>query len=175
MQMEGKPNEKTLSPEAFEKVKARAEIFYGTIKPVYCPYLKNEVHFNAKGLEHIKFKEWNKPRVMFDQLQRLKIIDMVPFILGLSHTVQGIWERKEWQRQKKHGRWEKMLKEVVYYEFIAVIDSIRAKVVLKEIKGNPPFFWTVIPYWKMNEITNKRILHDRDIITDGNFSDDIEE
>jgi len=174
MQMEGKPERERISQDVFDRVKLKAEAFYSALEPVNCPYLQCKVHFNIKGLDHIKFKEWNKPRVLFDQFQRLKIITVIPQILNASHTVQGKWNRKEWERQKKHGRWEKKTREVVYYEFVAVIENVRAKVIVKEITGNPPFFWTIIPFWRMNEVTNARILHDADILKDGNFKDDVE-
>jgi len=172
--MDGKPERMEISQATFDKVKAKAEAFYLALEPVRCPYLKCAVSFNTKGLDHIKLKEWNKPRVMFDQFQRLKIVTVIPQILSASHTVQGKWNRKEWERQKKHGKWQKTIREVVYYEFVAVIDNVRAKVVLKEVVGNPPFFWTVIPYWRMNEVTNGRMLYDADIAKDGNFSDEVE-
>lgn len=174
MQMEGKPERKQIQQDVFDKVRVKAETFYTALNPVYCPYLKNNIQFNVKGLDHIKFKGWNKPRVLFDQFQRLKIITTIPVILTASHTVQGKWNRKEWERQKKHGKWQKSLKEVNYYEFVAVIENVRAKVIVKEIVGNPPFFWSVTPFWKMNEVTNSRILHDADIANDGNFTDEIE-
>ncbi len=168
--MEGKPKREEIPQEIFDKVKKKAEDFYMTLEPATCPYLKKKIHFNVKGLDHIKFKDWNKPRIAFDQFQRLKLIHLIPQVLCESHTVQGKWVTKDWERQKKHGKWQKTMKEVTYYEFVAVIENARVKVILKEIVGNPPFFWTIIPYWKTNEITNARILHDEDIVNDGNFS-----
>jgi len=174
MQMDGKPEPQEIPNDVFEKKKVKAETLYATIKTCYCPFLKTSVTLNTKGLEHIKFKEWNKPRTLFDQYQRLKHIAYIPKALSQSHTVQGRWERNDWERQKKHGKWIKSLKEVIYYEFIAVLDNVRIKVIVKEVKGNPPFFGTIIPFWKTNEVTNSRILHDQDILLDGNFSEDIE-
>ena len=175
MQMDGKPKEEGLSIEVLEKAKQKAESLYAAFAPEYCPYLKTKVLFNSKGLEHIKFKSWNKPRLMADQFQRLKLVHLIPQVLRESHTVQGRWETKEWERQKKHGKWQKSMKDVTYYEFVAVIERVRMKIIVKEVIGNPPFFWSVIPYWKTNEITGSRILHDQDIVTDGNFSDGLRE
>ncbi|MBI2046188.1 MAG: hypothetical protein HYT28_02115 [Parcubacteria group bacterium] len=58
------------------------------------------------------------------------------------------------------------MKEVIFYEFIAVVDTIRAKVIVKQICGGEKHFWSVIPYWGINKNNSKRILHS------GNPTDD---
>jgi hypothetical protein len=173
--MEGKLPKKHISNGLFESISKKAEEKYKLIAPTYCPYLKDKVNFNARGLDHIRFKAWNRRRSRFDQFTRLKLIPLAPKILSLSHTVQGKWCRKEWQRVKRHGRWEKHPREVVYFEFVAVINNARAKVIVKEIVGGQKFFWSLIPFWRMNEITKARKLYDSDIENDGNFTDDIED
>jgi hypothetical protein len=49
---------------------------------------------------------------------------------------------------------------VTYYEFVAVVDKVRIKVIVKELTGGERFFWSIIPFWKMNKLTNQRKLHD---------------
>ena len=44
----------------FERVKKKAQEDYKKIDNVYNPFLQCNINFNAKGLDHIKFKEWNK-------------------------------------------------------------------------------------------------------------------
>jgi len=174
MFMDGKIKTVEIPDEYLQKVKDVVEKFYKEIKPVQCPYFKDTVNFNARGLDHIKFKEWNKPRFKFDQYMRLKLFHLVPEILRRSHTVQGVWNRQEWERQKRHGKWEKILKDVAYYEFIAVIGKVRIKVVVKEITGGQKFFWSIIPFWKTNEVTKERKLYDEDLEYDRNIVSDIE-
>jgi len=41
--------------EKFDKAKKEAENLYKSIGEVYCPYFKEKISFNVKGLEHIKF------------------------------------------------------------------------------------------------------------------------
>src|SRR5680860_1884685 len=78
-----------------------------------------------------------------------------------KRQLQGYWETKEWERQKRHGVWEKILIDIKYYEFIAVIGKARIKVIIKKIEKEGSYiFWSVIPFWKMNKETSKRILHD---------------
>ncbi|MEE8131668.1 MAG: hypothetical protein V3T98_01360, partial [Candidatus Paceibacterota bacterium] len=63
-----------INSEKFAKTKSDAEIFYKAIGEVHCPYFKENISFNAKGLDHIKFKDWNKTRLIEDQYMRLRFI-----------------------------------------------------------------------------------------------------
>jgi len=160
--MPGKPEEREIPEETFLRKKLEIENQYKLTEPTNCPYLKNRVNFNASGLEHLKFKDTKeRPRNKYEQYIRFKLFYLVPEILRKSHTLQGYWETKEWERQKRHGVWEKILIDIKYYEFIAVIGKARIKVIIKKIEKEGSYiFWSVIPFWKMNKETSKRILHD---------------
>ena len=54
------------------------------------------------------------------------------------------------------------MKEVTYYEFIAVVNTVRVKVIIKEVLGGEKHFWSVIPFWGIDKVTSKRILHSGD-------------
>lgn len=147
----------------FEKVKMEAEVFYKTIGEVHCPYLKEKICFNAKGLRHLKFKSDKQARPHVDQYARLKLIHLAPQVIKLSHTVQGIWETKKFEAQNVNSRWENVLKTVKFYEFMAVLDNVRIKVIIKEVIGGQKHFWSVIPFWGIDKLTGKRILHSSDL------------
>lgn len=167
--MQGAPDSTGIPEDKFLQVKLDAETKYKVLTPVRCPYFKDDkdgVHFNAKGLDHVKFKEWNKPRGRFDQYIRLKLLYLAPEVIKRSHTVQGIWEVKEWERRKSHGKWAKVPLDVVYYEFVAVIGHARIKVIVKMLPGGSKYFWTLIPFWKQNPISGKRVMHDSDTETE---------
>ncbi|MCX6764358.1 MAG: hypothetical protein NTU58_01485 [Candidatus Nealsonbacteria bacterium] len=146
----------------FQKIKSEAEEFYGTINDIYCPYLKEKIAFNVKGLKHLKFISDRQARPRKDQYSRLKLIRFAPEVLKLSHTLQGIWRIKRFESQKTNSRWEQVLKDVIYYEFIAVIENIRIKVIIKEVLGGEKHFWSIIPFWGIDKMTSKRILHGGD-------------
>ena len=55
------------------------------------------------------------------------------------------------------------MKDVSYYEFIAVLDSVRVKVIVKEVAGGEKHFWSVIPFWGIDKNTSRRILHSGDL------------
>lgn len=143
----------------FEAVKAEAEEFYGSVVEIYCPYFGEKIAFNAKGLRHLKFKSDQQARLRNEQYARLKLLPYAPEVLKKSYTVQGIWRTKKLEAQKTNNRWEHIVKEVVFYEFIAVLDNVRVKVIVKEVQGGERHFWSVIPYWGIDKINSKRVLH----------------
>jgi len=143
----------------FDGVKKDAESFYETIGEVYSPYFKAKISFNAKGFKHLKFKSDRQARSRKDQYARLKLLRIAPQILKMSHTLQGVWQTKRFEALKTNNRWEYIMKEVTFYEFIAVLENIRAKVIVKEVHGGEKHFWSVIPYWGIDKEKRKRILY----------------
>ena len=143
----------------FEKVRIDAEMFYAAIDKIRCPYFGDDIAFNGKGLRHLKFKADKQARPHKDQYSRLKLIRYAPEVLKLSRTVQGVWSVRRFEEQKTNSRWERMMKDVTYYEFIAVLDSVRVKVIVKEVAGGEKHFWSVIPFWGIDKNTSRRILH----------------
>lgn len=132
---------------------------YTTFKQIWCPYFEAPVHFNTDGFRHIAFKAWNRGRDKRDQFMRLKFLTRAPVILEKSHTVQGTLVTHEWQRRRRHGRREKLLLAVTYYEFIAVLNNRRFKVIVKERAGGERIFWSLIPFWGRTR-EGKRVLHE---------------
>jgi hypothetical protein len=147
----------------FDKVRQDADNMYAAVGCVPCPYFNSEmVAFNAKGIRHLKFKSDEKARSRRDQYARLKLLHLAPRVLKLSRTVQGIWRTRQFEMQKLHSRWERILKDVCFYEFVAVLDNVRVKVIVKEVAGGEKHFWSIIPFWKVHAETHKRVLHSGD-------------
>lgn len=137
--------------EKFEEVKRNAKNFYNNLNGIKCPYLNKKVQFNAEGFEHLLSKSWNRGRARSEQYIRLRLLPKVVEVIAKSHTLQEYDERNMFIRQKVNSRWEKRLKTVRYYIFIALIvrQSVKFKVVVKEIEGGLPFFWSIYPSWKV--------------------------
>lgn len=148
-----------ISDEKFERAREQAEGIYKAIGKVHCPYLGESVIFNAKGIEHVKFKALRHARSRADQYVRLVLIPLAPKILCSSHTVQGIARAKGFERERTNSRWETILRNVTYYEFIAVINEARVRIIVKRVEAGSPYFWSIIPFWKMQDETGVRIIH----------------
>ena len=104
-------------------IKPLAEEEYRKIGEVFCPYLQGKVSFNAKGLDHIKFKDWDKARPVQDQYMRLRLLKIAPEILKKSHTLQEFFEKNRLERQKINSRWEMRMIHVKYYGFVSIVNS----------------------------------------------------
>ncbi len=157
--------------DKFAKIKEEAEEGYKNIDKVMCPFLNRTIHFNAKGLDHIKFKEWNKTRPIPDQYLRLKFLKLAPEIIKTSSTLQDFSERKNFERIRSNTKWKSILKPVKYYGFISIINyKIKIKIIVKEVEGGQPFFWSIIPFWKTKEnpLTEqtKKVFHEGDLEND---------
>jgi hypothetical protein len=150
----------SFTQEEFASVREKAESIYKDFGAVRCPYLQEDVSFTAAGLEHLKFKRRDKARSEHDQYMRFKLLACAPEVLRKSHTVQGIQETKHFERVRVHGRTDTVLLAVTYYEFIAVIKRNRIKVIVKQVEKKQPYFWSIIPFWGMNEETKQRVLHE---------------
>jgi len=156
----------------FGKTKKDAELSYKKIGKVFCPALKRNINFNTKGLNHIKFKDWNKTRLISDQYLRLKFLKKVPDILKKVTTIQEYKEEKSFERINTNSKWTKKLVDVKFYGFIVItnLDShgmIRIKIIIKELVGGEPYFWSIIPFWKCKKDPileqTKKVFHDGDL------------
>ncbi|MEI6304623.1 MAG: hypothetical protein WCP09_01215 [Candidatus Taylorbacteria bacterium] len=149
--------------EEFDVAKTTGEALYKTFVSVYCPYFKERVSFNSKGLEHLRLKSRNKARLPADQFMRFKLIKLAPLILVSSGTLQGIWQTNKFEPKRMHSRTENVLSLVNYYEFTAVIKRDRVKIIVKQVDNGEMYFWSLIPFWGMNTEYMERILHDGDL------------
>ena len=91
-----------INAEKFNFIKKDSEEFYKNVKEIYCPYFQEIVAFNSKGLDHIKFKDWNKTRLVEDQFFRLKFLKLAPEIIKKSHTLQEYRETKNFELGGTH-------------------------------------------------------------------------
>ena len=146
--------------ENFEEVRVRGESTYKSFEEVYCPYFKEKVSFNAQGLEHLKFKQRGKARLEQDQYMRFKLLHLAPEVIKISSSLQGIWNTQKFEMIKQNSKWKNVLKSITYYEFIAVINKNRVKIVVKQIESGKKIFWSIIPFWGMSEETKTRLLHE---------------
>ncbi len=149
----------TLDLENFEEVKLKGEELYKSQTGVRCPYFDDNVYFNAQGLAHLKFKRQGHARPQQDQYMRFKLLHLAPVILQHSKTLQGIWETKGFEKVRVHGRTDTVLQHVTYFEFVAVMGEVRAKVIVKQVADGQRIFWSIIPFWGIDRKTHKRKLH----------------
>ncbi len=155
----------------FDEIKNVAQREYRKLNSVFNPFLSEKINFNAKGLDHIKMKEWNKTRPIGDQFLRLKFLDLAPKILKSTTTLQEFKKTKNFERVRSNGKWNFKAKFVEYYGFIALWNyKIKVKIIVKRVEGGEPFFWSIIPFWKTKNDpilkTTKKVFHEGDLEID---------
>lgn len=143
----------------FNTVLRKAQEFYQSLQHVRCPYFRADIQFNNEGLEHLRRKAWNRGRSRSDQFMRLKYLWVAAAILQLSTTVQGIWHGHQRIRRHRHGRWEEIFLPATFYEFVAVTEGRRFKIIVKQSADQPLVFWSLIPFWRQTE-QGSRLIHD---------------
>ena len=140
-----------IEEEKFNRLREQAERDYEAIGKIWCPYLKEEVHFNTEGFQHLLFKSWNRTRNRTEQNVRLKLLPLAIELIANTYTLQEYDERKIFVRQKTSSRWCKTLKLVRYYVFTGILKDkgVRIKVIVKEIDGGVKFFHSLYPSWRI--------------------------
>ncbi len=149
-----------IDKDDFEQIQEKGRIFYESISSAQCSYLNRRVYFNSQGLEHLYYKQRSKRRSDQDKYMRFKLIHLAPEILKLSRTLQGLLEVNRFEKVRVHNRTELVMQNVKYFEFIALIQRNRIKVIVKQVGNGDPFFWSIIPFWGMNKKTMSRIFHE---------------
>jgi hypothetical protein len=81
---------------------------------------------------------------------------LAPDVIKLSRTIQGISNTKNMESWRNNNRTEMIMKPVAYYEFVAILNDIRVRVIVKQVDGGPKYFWSIIPFWKVNKNNNQR-------------------
>lgn len=163
-----KNQNKKFDEKKFKDIKERAEELYKTIGKIKCPYLDDFVHFNTKGLDHLIFgtKKKSRTRPEQEQMIRFRILNLAPEIIARSHTLQEFNEMNSFERVKINSRWEKRMKKVKYYAFIAIVGELRAKVIVKEVEGGVKFFYSIHPFWKKDHRNGKKLMYSGDLEED---------
>lgn len=140
----------TRATKDLEQLKNRTKKEYDRVGEITYPYLKDRVRFTSEGFQHLLYKgsKKRKERDATTQQMRLKLFPLALKVLKCTTTVQEHSVEKQFVDVKRNKRKEKVLKEVQYWAFIAIIDEWKLKVIVKQIgKGNKNF-WSIVPNWK---------------------------
>lgn len=124
----------------FKDLYTQSKLKYENFESVICPALNIKVNFNAKGFNHLTFKNPRNPRNIGDQMNRLKLLDLMFEFIQHTNTFQE-YEKIETEGQK--------VKE--YWGLIAIYKNKKLKVILRKIGNGEVHFWSVIPAYTTSE------------------------
>lgn len=121
-------------------LKSQARELFRNTKLVHCPaFPKEEIAFNSKGLSHLFYKgsQKNASRPSKEAEVRISLLPRAIKALKLMPLAQ-----EESVFVTKDG------KHVKYWDFEAVVDNRRIKVIVRQIGNGKKHFWSVIPAWR---------------------------
>ena len=128
------------------ELKIKTKEWYQKIDSVYSPALGIKINFNAKGFNHITFRNPRNPRNNVDQINRLKILPLAVKLIEKAN----IYQEYEYIKPEVLN-----LKSIEYWGIIAIIDENKIKVILRRIGGGDIHFWSVIPAYSTSEKRDK--------------------
>lgn len=136
----------------YEKLKENARNFYNNIHKIFSPALNQDIHFNSEGFNHIIFKCSRSERERHSQILRFKLLHLAVKLIKISTTHQEFEETLKEFEVKSHKKKIRKSKAVRYWGIIAIIDSRKIKVILRQIGDNGTIhFWSIVPAWTTNK------------------------
>lgn len=137
---------------SYEKLKSDAQNFYNNISSAFSPAFNQNVYFNSEGFNHIIFKSSRSERERSSQVLRFKLLHLAVKLVKLSTTHQEFEETLKEFEIKSHKKRIRKSKAVRYWGVIAIIDSRKIKVILRQIgDGGGMHFWSIVPAWTTNK------------------------
>lgn len=136
----------------YEKLKDDAQSFYNQISKVFSPALNQDIYFNSEGFNHILFKGSRSERERPSQMLRFKLLHLAVKLIKLSTTHQEFEETLKEFEVKSHKKRIHKTKPVRYWGIIAIVNSRKIKVILRQVgDGGAIHFWSIVPAWTTNK------------------------
>ncbi len=139
--------------DELHKAIEEAKRLYEQQETIWCPYFGAHVTLNADGFNHLQYKGNRQPRIVAEQLLKLRLLKKALFIVPKAGTLQEYRRSRETVGKRgKNGFWK--TKEVEYWGFHAIVGKekqIKIVVVLRRVGDGKIIFWSVLPYRKLGQ------------------------
>lgn len=126
----------------FKKLLHERKLDYKTWIPVYCPALRDYVHFNMMGFNHLRFKIDNTPRNPKEAMYKLGLLPLVRPAIHLATII----EKYERRLAPVGGSRKRVHKEMEYWSIVEVVgkQGVKVKVILRKIGTGQLHFWSIM-------------------------------
>ncbi len=132
--------------EHFELLNTTMKIAYTAIGKVFCPVLKKEVVFNAKGFHHLHYKPSGTPRTVSERIHKLTLIPLAAAVIKNTTTIH---EERNILIPKDRKMGSKMVKAKQY----ALVSKVGRKkpvevrvIILEAENSQHPIFWSIMKH-----------------------------
>ncbi len=117
----------SLKSSEFEIFKEKRRKDYNTWKPIYSPALGEQIFFNSKGFNHLRFRTDGTPRNFREALYKLRLLPLVRSVIYKARKVD----------EYRKGR-------VEYWGIVEAVGKKKIKVILRRIGKGRIHFWSVM-------------------------------
>jgi len=155
--------------EPLKNIRESAEKGYKDMKEIHCPYFKEKVTFTSEGFNHIRYRKSRNERHYSVQKMRYKLLPLASEVLRNSKTLQEHEIQKNFIEVKRNKKREKIMKEVHFYGFIAIVKDWKVKVIVRQVGEGKKHFWSIIPNWKTRRTKDSKkqqVKHTGDLAVD---------
>jgi len=142
--------------EEYQKIFEEAKKYYRGLSKVTSPALGQEVHFNAKGFNHILYRKKQYKRSHKEQIRRFRLLSLAMKLIGFTNTYQEYEDTSKETGLLHANDSLNQSKNTQFWGLIAITEGRKIKVILRKVgsDGNV-HFWSIIPSWKTNKRDDK--------------------
>lgn len=155
--MSGKTIEERI--KNYSEIKKESKELYDSFCKIFSPAIGSHVHFTSNGFNHLVYKNAKKKRDKKTQILRFDLLKKAKYIIEVSTTFQELEEDFEYTRVNRHGKYVSMNLIVRHWAFVAIVDNLRVKVVLRQVGNGKVEFFSVIPGWKLRQYRDIKIIN----------------
>ena len=145
--------------QQFHELMERARLFYQGLGEIFCPALKSKIKFNSAGFHHLRYDNSRAERSKAEQKNKLLFLKKAIVILKVTTTIQEYRKTVQAVGKVRRDGFRKT-NLVEYFGFVAITNlakGIRVKVIIRKIGDGDYHFWSLMPQWKQERITNNQV------------------
>ncbi|OGF35950.1 hypothetical protein A2482_03365 [Candidatus Falkowbacteria bacterium RIFOXYC2_FULL_48_21] len=143
----------------FQNVRKKAELFYQSVGELFCPALKSKIKFNSDGFHHLRYDNSRAERSKPEQKNKLLFLKKAIVILQVATTIQEYRKTVQAVGKVRQDGFRKT-SLVEYFGFVAITNlanGIRVKVIVRKMGDGDYHFWSLMPLWRQERITNNQV------------------
>ena len=145
-----------ISEDYFLEKKKKAREIFSAKKEIYSPYFQKNIILNSDGFHHLQFSA-RRERNKKEQLLKFNLLPLAFEIIKKSGTIQEYRKTliSVGEKSKRDGFTK--TKEAEYWGLVAIVGSklIKVKVILRRVGDGNITFWSVMPYSKIRNNSQK--------------------
>lgn len=125
--------------------------YYDELKPVFCPYLKDNIYFTPNGWYHLHHHVNQKPRT--DRMIRVKVGLFRKYVVATLKRAHTLQEHRALLtpigKAGKDGLHQAKLFQYFAFEDVDMTHKISYRIIIRKTGDGQYHFWSIIPTWRV--------------------------